>query len=174
MVLAGPLLSTERWIADANILRSQLPGAVQEVLAENERAGSTRSEEYRRATAEFYRRFLYHQKTHRAVATCVQSPVNDEIYELMWGPSEFHATGTLRNFDLTPRLHEIREPLLFMVGRYDEARPETVQTFAASVPGSRIEVLENSAHMAPLEEPERFARILEEFFESADRPGRPD
>ena len=30
VVLAGPLLSTERWIADANIPRSQLPGVARE------------------------------------------------------------------------------------------------------------------------------------------------
>jgi proline iminopeptidase len=95
-----------------------------------------------------------------------------EIYQLMWGPTEFHATGSLRGFDLTSRLHEISAPLLFMAGRYDEARPETVQTFARLVPGSRVEILENSGHMAPVEEPERYAAILESFFETSEHTMR--
>jgi proline iminopeptidase len=71
---------------------------------------------------------------------------------------------------VTSRLHEINVPLLFTAGRYDEARPETVKTFAALVPGSRVEILENSGHSAPIEEPERYAAILENFFEMSEHP----
>lgn len=172
VVLSGPLLSTEKWIADANILRTQLPEKTQEILTRNEQAGTTDSQEYIAATDEFYNKFLYHQELHPVVASCAQAPFNMEIYQLMWGPSEFHATGSLRGFDLTSRLHEISAPLLFMAGRYDEARPETVKTFARLVPGSRVEILENSGHMAPLEEPERYAAILESFFETSEHTMR--
>jgi proline iminopeptidase len=172
VVLSGPLLSTEKWIADANILRTQLPEKTQEILARNEQAGTVHAQEYVAATDEFYNKFLFHQERHPVVASCAQAPMNMEIYELMWGPTEFHATGSLRGFDVTSRLHEISAPLLFMAGRYDEARPETVKTFAQLVPGSRVEILENSGHMAPLEEPERYAAILERFFEMSEQAGR--
>jgi proline iminopeptidase len=168
LVLSGPLLSTEKWIADANLLRTQLPEKTQEVLTRNEQAGTIHAPEYVAATDEFYNKFLFHQETHPVVASCAQSPFNSEIYELMWGPTEFHATGSLRGFDVTSRLHEIKVPLLFTAGRYDEARPETVKTFADLVPGSRVEILENSGHSAPVEEPERYAAILESFFESSE------
>jgi proline iminopeptidase len=163
VVLSGPLLSTEKWIADANILRTQLPEKTQEILTRNEQAGTIHSQEYAAATDEFYNKFLFHQEVHPVVASCAQAPFNMEIYELMWGPTEFHATGTLRGFDVTPRLHEISAPILFMAGRYDEARPETVKIFARLVPGSRVEILVNRGHMAPLEKPERYAAILESF-----------
>ena len=169
LVLAGPLLSTAMWIADANILRTQLPERTQDTLTRNEQAGTIHSREYVAATDEFYNKFLHHQELKSDVASCAEAPFNVEIYELMWGPTEFHATGSLRSFDVTPRLREISAPLLFMVGRYDEARPETVETFAGLVPGSRVEILENSGHMAPLEEPERYAAILEDFFEMSER-----
>ncbi len=172
VVLSGPLLSTEKWIADANILRTQLPEKTQEILTRNEQAGTVHSQEYVAATDEFYNKFLYHQERHPVVASCGEAPFNQEIYELMWGPTEFHATGSLRSFDVTARLHEIGVPLLFMAGRYDEARPETVKTFAELVPGSRVEVLENSGHMAPLEEPERYSAILESFFEMSEHSAR--
>jgi proline iminopeptidase len=172
VVFSGPLLSTEKWIADANVLRTQLPEKTQEILTRNEQAGTVHSEEYVAATDEFYNKFLFHQEVHPVVASCAQAPFNQEIYELMWGPTEFHATGSLRTFDVTPRLRDIHAPLLFTAGRYDEARPDTVKAFARLVPGSRVEILENSGHMAPVEEPERYAAILEQFFETSEQAAR--
>ena len=40
--------------------------------------------------------------------------------------SKFYATGNLLSFDVSGRLGELRLPVLFIVGRYDEARPETM------------------------------------------------
>ena len=86
----------------------------------------------------------------------------------MWGPSEFYATGSLLHFDVTPHLSGLRLPVLFLVGRYDEARPETVSSYQTMIRGARLEVLEQSGHMAPVEEPERYVEILRDFFRTVD------
>ena len=41
VIFSGPLLSTPRWIADTNRLRTTLPDYVQRVLAQHEEAGTT-------------------------------------------------------------------------------------------------------------------------------------
>jgi proline iminopeptidase len=168
LVLAGPLLSTARWIDDANQLRARLPEPVQRMLTLHEQAGTTDSKEYQAATEVFYDNFLYHRQPRPEIAACKGSAFNEVIYEQMWGPSEFHATGSLLHFDVTPRLADLHLPVLFIVGRYDEARPETVADFQALVQGARLEVLEQSGHMAPVEEPERYLEILRDFFRSVD------
>ena len=174
LILAGPLLSTRLWIDDANLLRTQLPADVQEVLRRNEQAGTVQSKEYEAATQVFYSRFLYHQTGVKRPDSCAQAPRNDEIYQIMWGPTEFNATGNLLAFDVTPGLKTLTMPTLFIVGRYDEARPETIAKFQAMVPGSIVRVLENSGHMAPLEEYEAYAAILEDFLRGIDaRSSRP-
>ncbi len=91
--------------------------------------------------------------------------MNEEIYGMMWGPSEFTVTGTLRDFDVTDRLHEIDMPTLFMCGRYDEATPNTTHYYANLVPNAKYKVLENSAHFTFIEEPHEFTRIVREFLE---------
>lgn len=68
------------------------------------------------------------------------------------------------------RLAELQAPLLVIVGTLDE--PEAVDTcryLAAHVPGARLEVFEGAAHMLNLEQPERFTRLIREFFASAAR-----
>ena len=59
-------------------------------------------------------------------------------------------------------------PTMFIVGRYDEARLETVAKFQAMIPGSIVKVLENSGHMAPLEEYGAFSVQLEDFLRDVD------
>jgi proline iminopeptidase len=168
VVLAGPLLSTKLWIDDANLLRAQLPADVQEVLRRNEEAGTVHAQEYEVATKAFYDRFLYHQTEVKRPESCAQAPPNYEIYQIMWGPTEFNATGNLLTFDVTPDLKQLTMPTMFIVGRYDEARLETVAKFQTMIPGSIVKVLENSGHMAPLEEYEAYSKILENFLREAD------
>jgi proline iminopeptidase len=163
LILASPLASTSRWLQDARRLRSELPQGVQRVLDSHEERGFTGCPEYLAATAEFYRRHL-----------CRLSPWPDElergfagmsgdVYESMWGPTEFHATGTLMDLDLTPRLGELQLPVLFTCGRYDEATPGTVGSFRDAITGAELAVFEESSHTAHLEEADRYLRVVQGF-----------
>jgi proline iminopeptidase len=87
----------------------------------------------------------------------------------MWGPTEFHATGTLVELDLTPRLAELRLPVLFTCGRHDEATPETVGSFRNAVEGAELAVFEESSHTAHLEEPDRYLDVVRRFLGRAER-----
>jgi proline-specific peptidase len=58
LVLASPLISTPRWIADNSAYRKELPADVQKVLDEHEVAGTTDKKEYQDAVMVFYRRHL--------------------------------------------------------------------------------------------------------------------
>jgi len=168
LTLSSPLLSTAQWIADANLLRSQLPEDVQRVLDEHEAAGTTDSEAYRQATEFFYERHVYAGKQPPDPEGCQDAPWNPVIYEYMWGPTEFHATGTLVEFDVTARLHEIDVPVLFLAGEYDEARPETVAGFRDLVPDARLEVIEGAAHATLTRKPDEYRRLLEAFLDGAE------
>lgn len=168
VILSSPLLSTPLWIADANYLRSLLPEDVQLTLARHEEAGSTDSDEYAEATAVFYERHVYGGKRMTRPAACDGSPNSDVIYEYMWGPTEFYATGTLQDFDVTNRLHEIDVPVLFMAGEYDEARPERMREFQKLVPGSELYIIKDAAHASLSRQPEEYRRVLENFLDAAE------
>jgi pimeloyl-ACP methyl ester carboxylesterase len=60
-------------------------------------------------------------------------------------------------------------PVFFTAGRYDEATPETVQYFQSLVPGSKITIFENSAHMTMLDEPKAYADTVRNFLKEVDR-----
>jgi proline iminopeptidase len=168
LTLSSPLLSTSKWVEDANLLRAQLPADVQQALSENEQAGTIDSEAYQEASNVFYERHVFAGPPPTPPEACDGAPWNPVIYEYMWGPTEFSATGTLLDFDVTPRLGEIDIPTLFVTGELDEARPETIEGFKALVPGAQFEVIEGAAHFTIGKEPELYMQVLEAFLDLAE------
>jgi proline iminopeptidase len=168
VTLSSPLLNTAEWIADANYLRSLLPEDTQATLTEHENAGTTDSAEYQEASAVFYKKHVYGGERSTPPAACEGVVWSQLIYEYMWGPTEFYATGTLRDFDVTDRLHEIDVPVLFMTGEFDEARPERIREYQQLVPGSKLHVIKDAAHASLSRKPEEYRRVLEDFLDRAE------
>jgi proline iminopeptidase len=166
VTFSGPLLSTPRWIADANTLVAQLPEEVRQTIVENERRGTTNSPEYKKATEVFYSRFLFHRQPAPQFPAC---PLNQTVYEQMWGPSEFYATGNLRDFDRVDRLSEISVPVLFVVGRFDEVTVATASDFQGRIAGAKLQVIENAGHVSYVDEPRTYARTIRRFLRSNRR-----
>ena len=167
LTLSSPLISTPLWIRDANALRATLDAGVQAALDRHEAAGTTDHEEYVAATDVFYEQFV---RRGEAVETvdCDDSPRSSLIYNQMWGPTEFYATGSLRDFDLTPRLGEIDVPTLFVTGEFDEARPATIRAFAEAVPGARFEVIPGVGHASLSRAPDTYRNLLRGFLREAE------
>jgi proline-specific peptidase len=87
-----------------------------------------------------------------------------DVYRTMWGEeSEFRITGTLKDFDFFPRLHEIRVPTLVIVGASDMPTIAVAQKTVNAIPSARLKVFEHSRHFPFLEEPEKFVRVVSEF-----------
>jgi len=168
VVFASPLLSSELWMRDANALRSRLPAETQETLAAHEAAGTTDSPAYQAAAGEYYQRHLILRRPLPPELRDLSASVNQQIYGTMWGPSEFSVTGNLKGYDARARLPQLRKPVLFVVGRSDEATPESAAELQRLVPGAQLIVLEHSAHMTPLDEPEAFAAAIREFLREAE------
>jgi pimeloyl-ACP methyl ester carboxylesterase len=58
----------------------------------------------------------------------------------------------------------IDSPVLLVGGEYDALTPpETLRSLGSGIPGSRVVVLSNNGHLAPLEDPESIARLTREF-----------
>jgi proline iminopeptidase len=172
VILSSPLLSTSLWIEDANYLRSLLPPDVQQTLTEHEVAGTTGSEEYQAASDLFYERHVRGGEPIEPADECDGAPMGQFVYEYMWGPTEFHATGILIDFDATDQLHEIDVPVLFIAGEFDEARPERVAEFQRLIPGSKFTIILDAAHGTFIRKPDEYRNILETFLDSVEEQGK--
>ena len=165
LTIADSPASLVQWVSEANRLRAQLPSEVQQTLLHHEQNGTTDSREYQDAMLVYYRRHVcrldsWPDCVTRTFEKLAQYP---EVYNTMNGPSEFHVIGTLKTWDITDRLHEIKVPTLLLSGRYDEATPIIVEPIQRSIPGSEWIIFENSSHMPHVEETELYLQVLDRF-----------
>lgn len=167
VIFSSPLISTPRWIADADSLRQQLPAPIRRVLDENEKAGTLDSKEYAAATDSFYARHVRRLPT-ASIPNCEGVTSNDTIYKQMWGPTEFLSTGSLKTWTRAADMHTITAPSLFIAGEFDEARPTTLEEFRRTMPDARLVVIPGAAHAAMREKPTEYIAALREFLASVD------
>jgi L-proline amide hydrolase len=171
LVIADSPASMETWVSEANKLREALPAEVQATLLRHEKAGTTSSPEYVKATRVFYDRHVcrvnpWPPEVARTFAALEEDPT---VYLTMNGPSEFHTIGTLKHWTIVDRLHLIQAPTLLISGKYDEATPACVQPFADRIKNVRWAKFENSSHMPHVEETERYLKVVGDFLAAHDR-----
>lgn len=79
----------------------------------------------------------------------------------------------LGGFDVRDQLAQISTPLLAIAGEHDRATPVTdSRTVTDRVPGARLHVLGDAAHLAPAEVPDTVATLIGEHTGSHDPPRR--
>jgi proline iminopeptidase len=159
-IFASPLISTSVWMMDAKVLVSQMPRSLQDTISKYERIKDYQAAAYLSATDSFYARYLYR----KGEPICVTGgPENDAVYNYMWGPTEFTATGTLKNYDRIKDLESINLPVLFIAGQYDEARPETMKQFQEKVKGAKLVIIPDSGHSLYSDQPGFYLNALRNF-----------
>ena len=165
LIIADSPASMIQWVSEANLLREALPPEVQQTLLKHEADGTEDSPEYQEAVLVFYRRHVCRRDPFPACVdrSFARLALNPEVYHTMNGPSEFHVVGTLKEWDITNRLGEIRTPTLVIGGRYDEATPAITGTVHRGIPGSEWVIFEDSAHLPHVEETERYMQVLNGF-----------
>jgi proline-specific peptidase len=165
IIVADSPASMVLWVSEANRLRAELPPEVERTLRAHEAAGTTSDPAYVAAMDVFYARHVCRlDPMPDCFVRTAQAMANDGfVYNYMNGPSEFHCIGTLKNWDITDRLHEITTPTLLLSGRYDEATPTIVGAIHERIAGSKWTVFENSSHTPHLEEPAAFEAAVLAF-----------
>jgi proline iminopeptidase len=167
MVLASPALEAAAWERNVRELLKTLPDSMQRAVTVREAEQNYTAPDYQAAVGEFYNRFVYL----RPIAADLDSMferMNAPLYQYMWGPSEFTATGTLKTYDATSKLKEVAVPVLFTVGEFDEAGPDVVRRHAALTPGAHVVVIPDAAHITQWDNPEVNLEAVRTFLREVD------
>lgn len=169
VIFSSPMISTPDWIADAKWLLSQLPAGVRDTINKYETLKDYSAPAYLAATDSFYARHLVRKQWPYMSPSCENTgSFNADVYNYMWGPTEFNATGTLLNFDRTADLNKIGEPILFVTGEYDEARPETMFRYQKLAKHAVVEVIKNAAHSTMIDQPEQLTGAIKNFLKNVE------
>ena len=162
VALCAPYLSTPAWDADQRQNIALLPPAIRAAIERGEAAGEY-GDEYQAAMMAYYERHICALSPWPDSLQAAMGLMNEAVYHAMWGPSEFTITGKLKEFDLTPRLGEIPQPVLLTCGDRDEAGVKTVKDFQMAFPNARMAVIPQAAHLHQLERPTIFTAVVQDF-----------
>ena len=95
--------------------------------------------------------------------------LNPNIYVYMQGHSEFGMTGnaTLKDWDVSDRLKEIKTPTLMLGAKYDTMDPEYMAWMATEVQNGRS-VTTNGGHCSQFDDPTNYFAGLIDFIKDVD------
>jgi 3-oxoadipate enol-lactonase len=82
-------------------------------------------------------------------------------------PGYMGASRSLQKLDYKKRVAEIACPTLYLVGELDGPHPKEMREFAEMTPGAKFAEIPGVAHMANMEAPDAFAKIVLDFLRSS-------
>jgi proline-specific peptidase len=168
LTISNSIASIPQFAEMVGRLKSDLDPSTQSAIERHEAAGTTHSAEYQAAIRTWNETYLCRARPWPPELVAAFTGMGTEIFETMFGPSDFRIVGTIRNWDVMDRLTEIAVPTLVLAGKFDECAPEHMQEMHRRIAGSQFELFESSSHMPFIEEPDRFDRVMRDFLRAHD------
>lgn len=168
-ILSGTLPSNSIWCQEQHRQISYLPKHMQDAIAKAEKTESFDDPDYLAAND-------YFMNLHCAGAITEDSPEclkrkkksGTECYICGWGPNEYNATGSLRDYNYTDRLHEINVPCLITSGTEDLCTPIIAKTMFDRIKNSKWELFAGCRHMPFVEDNEHYISVLSKWLDDND------
>jgi proline iminopeptidase len=92
---------------------------------------------------------------------------NDVYYGIIGRDADFFVSGSMIDTDFRKALKDLEIPTLIIAGRYDGvSTPEYNVQYRVYMPQAQFEMFEQSGHNPYLEEPDKFYKMMDEFFQS--------
>ena len=169
IIFNSPYFSTKIWTDDAAKLVAALPDSIQSAIRIAERDSVFDSDSYTAADNYFASLHGRRKAFAKHPYDTVESKGNTFIYNYMWGPSEFTATGTLRDYDNHQNLKNVTIPALFTTGEFDEARPETVEKLSQLTRNSKFLLIPEAGHSTLNDNKPAMLIAIREFLKSQEK-----
>lgn len=148
LVISDMTAGTQSYLRRTASIKRQLPPATLARLTALEARQDYDSPEYQKIMMEdLYPRVLCRIQPWPEPVSRAFRHVNDKIYNLMQGKSEFLVTGNLKDWERWGRLHEIRVKALTIGARYDEMDPEDMKKMAALMSNAQYAFCPNGSHL---------------------------
>ncbi|MCG2419299.1 proline iminopeptidase-family hydrolase [Aequorivita sp. F47161] len=172
LIISNMMASIPEYEKYAEVLGAQLPPEVYKEIKELEANEDFTNPRY----AELVQNYYYTEHILRKplnewpeFINRAFSHLNPNIYIYMQGYSEFGVTGnaTLKGWDVSDRLKEIKTPTLMIGGKYDTMDPKYMEWMSTQVQNGRSLTV-NSGHVSQYDDPETYFSGLIKFIKDVN------
>lgn len=169
IILSSTLPASWMWAKEAQRMIAQLPEDMQAAIQFATETGDYSSPEYQKAE-DMYMTFHCSSVPDENAPKCLTRPRKSggEAYITAWGPNEFTPLGTLKDYDVTEQLKDIKAPALIINGGNDLCTPYIAKYMYDRIPNARWELFRTCRHMCFVEDTEKYIAILKDWLNQND------
>jgi proline iminopeptidase len=151
------------------VLRSQMRKSLVDSLLNYEAKGMYKDSTYQALVySEFYTKHLCRLPEWPDPAMRAIKHVNEQIYVMMQGPSEFKVGGRLLHWDISKRLGEITVPTLMVGAKYDSMDPNYMKWMSTQVKNGQSLYCPNGSHLCMWDDQQVFMDGVIKFIKDVD------
>ncbi|GAM91105.1 hypothetical protein ANO11243_091520 [Dothideomycetidae sp. 11243] len=165
LVLASGVASCKLGTEAAWQRRNELPAEMRKVWDEGDASNDYSSEAYKQVLTTFIQRYVC-RADHLPdgfLDYMQQFLENSHVYKTMVGRSLWIGGGSLSDWTVIPRLHQINVPTLVYNGEYDTSTDSTQTPFFNLIPTVHWKTIANTSHASSLEKPDEVLGLVGNF-----------
>lgn len=168
LILSSTLSSSQLWGREQHRMLKYMTKEEQDAIAKAEETGNWQDEMAQKAIARYMKLHCADIKDNDPECLRREKRSGTESYMTAWGPNELTPQGTLKNFDVTDKLCEIKVPCLIISGTDDLCTPLIAKTMYDHLPYARWELFANARHMVFAEYTEKYLQLLADWCQETD------
>ncbi len=164
LILFSTLPSTKIWNEEHIKMFDEFSPSEKAALLAEKDGQKYDKKEYKKAVKKFIKNHVGKKSTELYPFKRKKFPkTNKEIYEKMWGKSEFFGTGTLKDWNVESKLKNIDVPTLILSGALDESSPRMNELMNKEIKNSKWVLLKKSHHIGYVEETDLVIETIKNF-----------
>ena len=168
LILSSTLSSSQLWGREQHRMLKYMTKEEQDAIAKAEETRNWQDEMAQKAIARYMKLHCADIKDNDPECLRREKRSGTESYMTAWGPNELTPQGTLKNFDVTDKLCEIKVPCLIISGTDDLCTPLIAKTMYDHLPYARWELFANARHMVFAEYTEKYLQLLADWCQETD------
>lgn len=170
LVISNMVASIPRYEKYNLVLRSQMRKSLVDSLTNYENKGMFKDSVYSDLVfREYYTQHLCRLPEWPDPLTRALKHVNDEIYVMMQGPSEFKTGGRLLHWDRWNDIKDIKVPTLMIGGKFDTMNPEDMKIMSSTVQKGSYLYCSKGSHCDMWDDQETYFNGLIAFLKGLDQ-----
>ncbi|HVS92087.1 MAG TPA: proline iminopeptidase-family hydrolase [Mucilaginibacter sp.] len=169
LVVCNMMASIPAYEKYNGVLRSQMRKSLVDSLQNYEAKGMYNDTTYQKLVwNEYYCKHLCRLPEWPDPVMRALKHVNNDIYVMMQGPSEFKTGGRLLHWDISNRLKDITVPTLIVGAKYDTMDPKYMEWQSKQVKNGQYLYCPNGSHLAMWDDQQVFMDGVIKFIKGVD------
>jgi proline iminopeptidase len=150
-----------------DVLAKQMDATILDTIRTIEKQGDFKNPKYMQLLqTNYYAKHICRLPEYPEPVSRSFNKMNNDLYTIMQGPSEFGISGKLTNWDVSNELKNINVPTLVIGATYDTMDPKYMEWMSKEIPGAKFLLCANGSHMCMYDDQQTYMKGLIKFLKN--------